>query len=322
MLLSILLIIAGIAALYFGAEWLVKGAVSLAVGLGMTPLIAGLTVVAFGTSSPELVVSLTAAWNGQGDLALGNVVGSNIFNIAVILALTAAIVPMKVQLQLFKFDTPVLAGTALLFAFFFRDRTIDRWEGAVLFAGLIAYVAANVGMARRQRLPDAVADEFASEITEIAPQTGGSTGWKDGVLIVLGLAFLVAGSRAFVTGAVDIARAYGLSEAVIGLTIVAAGTSLPELASSLVAAFRGQADVAVGNVIGSNVFNTLGILGISSLAAGPLPGAGISTLDLWAMLIATLLLIPIIWTGMRIQRWEGVGLLAGYAVYLFFLWPA
>jgi cation:H+ antiporter len=319
MLLSISLILAGLVALYYGAEWLVKGASSLAIRLGMTPLVAGLTVVAFGTSSPELVVSLTAAFKGAGDIALGNVVGSNIFNIAVILGLTAAILPLKVEFQLLKFDTPFMIAISGLFLWFFHDRSITPLEGGILFAILIAYIAINVRLAKKQVTPH-VAEEYNGELATLATQAK-EPAWKSLLLIAVGLAVLIAGSRAFVIGAVSIARSYGISEAIIGLTIVAAGTSLPELASSLVAAFRQQADIAIGNIIGSNIFNILAILGLSGLIAGPLNGPGITNFDLWVMLGVSAALLPLLWTGFRITRWEGLALLAAYGGYLFKIWP-
>ncbi len=223
-------LLAGTVALYFGAEWLVRGSAALALRLGMTPLLAGLTVVAYGTSSPELVVSLTAAASGQGAIAIGNVVGSTIFNLGFILGLTALITPLRVQSQLVKFDTPVMIGVAAVFLLFFRDGRLDRWEAALLLAGLAAYITLNVVLARRG----------ARQTGELPPVESlpapSAAWWKDAALIVGGLIVLVLGSRWFVHGAVDLARQLGLSEAVIGLTIVAAGTSLPELAASVVAA--------------------------------------------------------------------------------------
>jgi cation:H+ antiporter len=319
MSLNVVFIVTGLVALYFGAEWLVKGATSLALKLGMSPLIAGLTVVAFGTSSPELVVSLTAVLKGQGDIALGNVVGSNIFNVAVILGLTAVMVPLKVQFQLLKVDTPVMVGMTFLFLWFFRDRMITHLEAVVFLILLVTYLAFSVWYAKREATRQ-VKQEFAQEMRDL--EAGPSMRVPMMVLlIVAGLAALILGSRAFVSGAVAIARSFQIGEAVIGLTIVAAGTSLPELASSIVAAIRKQADVAVGNVIGSNVFNILAILGVSGAVAGPVEGAGITRLDLGYMTCVSVALIPIIWTGFTIRRWEGVVLLVSYGVYLVMVWP-
>ena len=309
MLTSSLLILAGLIALYFGAEWLVRGANSLAIKLGMTPLVAGLTVVAFGTSSPELVVSITASLAGSGDIAVGNVVGSNIFNIALILGLTALIVPLAVQPQLKKFDTPYMIGTSLLFLWMFQDHEISRIEAGVLFSLLVIYLGLSVSIARK-----------ASRATADAPPVVTQNALLSIGLIILGLGVLIAGSKAFVIGAVDIARSFGVSEAVIGLTIVAAGTSLPELAASLVAAYRKHAEMAIGNIIGSNIFNILCILGISGLVS-PLKATGITPLDLWSMIGLAAAMIPILWTGSRIGRLEGLVLVAAYGGYLFAVWP-
>ncbi len=310
-----LMLVAGLVALYFGAEWLVRGGASLAVRLGVTPLLVELTVVAYGTSTPELIVSSMAAAKGQGAIAIGNAVGSNIFNIGVILGLTALICPMRVQLQLLKFDTPVMVGVALLFLLFFLDGKIQLWESLVFLALIAAYTILNIRLARRQASVD-VQQEFGEGV----PQPTGSLG-KDATLIVAGLAVLVVGSRLFVTGAVDLARLLKLSEAFIGLTIVAAGTSLPELASSLMAAWRRQPDIAIGNVIGSNIYNILAILGVSGVIAPPINGQGVSLTDTLVMIGTSLVLLVIAWTGFKLRRWEGALLLAIYGGYLWHLWP-
>jgi cation:H+ antiporter len=310
-----LMLLAGLVALYFGAEWLVRGGASLAVRLGVTPLLVGLTVVAYGTSTPELVVSSMAAAKGQGAIAIGNAVGSNIFNIGVILGLTALICPMRVQLQLLKFDTPVMVGVALLFLVFFRDGQTRLWEALVFLAVIVGYTVLNIRLARRQASA-AVQQEFGEGVP---PPTGSA--WKDAGLIVAGLAVLVLGSRLFVSGAVDLARLLKLSEAFIGLTIVAAGTSLPELASSLMAAWRKQPDIAIGNVIGSNIYNLLAILGVSGVIAPPLNGQGVSQTDTLVMIGVSIVLLIIAWTGFTLRRWEGALLLAIYGGYLWHLWP-
>ena len=310
-----LLLLAGLVALYFGAEWLVRGGASLAVRLGVTPLLVGLTVVAYGTSTPELIVSSTAAAQGQGAIAIGNVVGSNIFNIGFILGLTALVAPMRVQLQLLKVDTPFMVGVALLFLLFFRDGSIQRWESLVFLAGIVLYTVVNVRLARRQASAD-VRQEFDDSV----PKPTGSP-WTDTGLIVAGLATLVLGSRLFVTGAVDLARLFDISDAVIGLTIVAAGTSLPELASSLMAAWRKQPDIAIGNVVGSNIYNILAILGISGMLASPVNGQGVSLTDTLIMIGFSAVLLVIAWSGFTLRRWEGALLLALYGGYLWHLWP-
>jgi cation:H+ antiporter len=310
-----LFLVGGLVALYYGAEWLVRGSASLALRLGVTPLLVGLTVVAFGTSAPELVVSSMAVLKGQGGIAIGNVVGSNSFNIGVILGLTALVCPLRVQLQLLKFDAPIMLGVAALFLWFFRDGVIQLGEALIFLALIIGYTVVNIRMARQQ-----ASAELEKEFAEGVPPPTGSLA-KDLGLIVVGLVVLVIGSRLFVVGAVDLARWLGWSEAVIGLTIVAAGTSLPELASSLMAAWRRQPDIAVGNVIGSNIYNILAILGFSGVLASPVVGTGVSQVDSWVMLGITAVLLPIAWTGFELRRWEGGLLLALYGGYLWHLWP-
>lgn len=314
-MLIALLLLTGLVALYFGAEWLVRGGASLAVRLGVTPLLVGLTVVAYGTSTPELIVSSTAAAQGQGAIAIGNVVGSNIFNIGFILGLTALVAPMRVQLQLLKFDTPVMVGVALLFLLFFRDGSIQRWESLVFLAGIVLYTVVNVRLARRQ-----ASAHVRQEFDDSVPKPTGSP-WTDTGLIVAGLATLVLGSRLFVTGAVDLARLFDISDAVIGLTIVAAGTSLPELASSLMAAWRKQPDIAIGNVVGSNIYNILAILGVCGMLASPVNGQGVSLTDTLIMIGFSAVLLVIAWSGFTLRRWEGALLLALYGGYLWHLWP-
>lgn len=314
-MLITLMLLAGLVGLYFGAEWLVRGGASLAVRLGVTPLLVGLTVVAYGTSTPELVVSLTAAAKGQAAMAVGNAVGSNIFNIGVILGLTALICPLRVQFQLLKFDAPVMIGVAGLFLWFFVDAQIQFGEALVFLVVMVVYTVVNVRLARRQASA-AVEQEFGEGI----PQPTRSFG-KDVGLILAGLAVMALGSRLFVTGAVDLARLLQVREAVIGLTILAAGTSLPELAASLMAAWRKQPDIAIGNVIGSNVYNILAILGISGVVKPPLDGLGVGMTDTLVMIGISLVLLVIAWTGFQLKRWEGSVLLSVYAGYLWHLWP-
>jgi cation:H+ antiporter len=310
-----LLLLAGLVALYFGAEWLVRGGASFAVRLGVTPLMVGLTVVAYGTSTPELIVSSMAAAQGNGAIAIGNVVGSNIFNICFILGLTALISPMRVQFQLVKLDTPIMVGVAVLFLLFFLDLRIALWEALVFLAGIVAYTVFNVKLARQE-----ASKQVQQEFDEAAPKPTGML-WKDLMLILGGLAVLVLGSRLFVSGSVQLAKLLGLSDAVIGLTIIAAGTSLPELASSLIAAYRKQPDIAIGNVVGSNIYNILAILGVSGVIRHPLDGQGVGLTDTWIMIGVSCLLLVIAWTGFKLKRWEGAVLLALYGGYLWHLWP-
>lgn len=307
-------IVASLLLLYFGAEWLVRGSATLALRLGLTPLVVGLTVVAMGTSMPEVMVSVKAALAGRGDLAVGNVLGSNLFNIGVILGLTALIFPMKVNSQLIKVDAPVMVGVCLLAPVILWNGVVGRVEGIFLLAGIGVYVAGNVWMARRSK-----SKELESEFRESLPKPSGSLFWDCG-LILLGFVILAIGARLLTDNAVDLARLYGVSEAVIGLTIVAAGTSVPELAASVVAALKKEPDIALGNVIGSNVFNILAILGAGAVVK-PLVAPGISALDIWAMVGVSALLLPFLWTGPRLGRGEGVALLGCYGVYFYFLWP-
>jgi cation:H+ antiporter len=309
------LLITGLVALYFGAEWLVRGGAALAVRLGVTPLLVGLTVVAYGTSTPELIVSTMAATKGQGAIAIGNVVGSNIFNTGVILGLTALVCPLRVQFQIFKFDMPVMVAVAVLFQVFFLDGKIQMWESLLFLAIIAVYTVLNIRIARRQ-----ASREVQAEFNDGVPTPSGPP-WKDPLLIAAGLGMLVLGSRLFVTGAVDLARLLKVSEAVIGLTIVAAGTSLPELASSLMAAWRKQPDIAIGNVVGSNIYNILAILGVSGLLASPIEGPGVKTADVLVMIGLSALLMAVPWTGFKLRRWEGAVLLALYGGYLCYLWP-
>ena len=314
-MLIALLLVAGFTALYFGAEWLVRGSSDLALRLGLTPLLVGLTVVAYGTSAPELIVSLAAAWHGQGDIALGNAIGSNLVNLGLILGLAALICPLRVQLQLLKIDTPVMVGSALLFLVLFQDHRITRWEAAVFVVLLIVYTALNIRIARSQGNP-----EVESEFAEALPKSQKSLGVCV-VFVLLGLAGLALGARLFVEGATQLAQLMGISEAVIGLTIVAIGTSLPELITSVVAALRGQPDIAVGNLVGSTICNILAIVGFSGVLTSTLTAPGIQMFNVILMAVYCVVVMLIAWTGFRVVRWEGALLLAGYVGYLIWLWP-
>jgi cation:H+ antiporter len=312
---NISLLILGLAALTFGAEGLVRGSASLAIRFGLTPLIIGLTIVAFGTSTPELVVSLGASLNNQGDISIGNVVGSNIFNIGIILGLTALLCPVKVSLQVIKKDGPIMIAVSLLSLFLITRGTISRLEGIALFTALVAYTAYSIWLAKKE-----VSAEIEQQFQEGVPSRSKSL-YLDLLFIVGGLLLLVFGSRLLVISATDIARLIGISEAVIGLTIIAAGTSMPELATSIVAALRRQPDIAMGNVVGSNIFNILGILGVASIAK-PLSATGITKLDLWVMVGFSVALLPLLYTDLKLQRWEGGSLIFGYTLYLWVLWPS
>jgi cation:H+ antiporter len=308
------MLLGGLALLVAGAEFLVRGAASIAVAAGVSPLVVGLTVVAFGTSSPELAASMMAAGAGQPALALGNVVGSNIFNILVILGLAAVITPLAVDRQLLWLDVPVMIAVSLAVWWLAADGRIGRFEGAVLVAVVVAYTIVLARISRR--VPAAVEQDYAAEVGARAA-TSPAVWIKSSAAVLGGLAMLVIGSRWLVEGAVVIARSLAVSELVIGLTLVAAGTSLPELATSAVAAFRGHRDIAVGNVVGSNVFNLTMVLGTTALVATrtlEVPPDAIR-FDLPTMVVSGALCWPMFLTGRTVARWEGGVLLCGYLAY-------
>ncbi|MGE5153600.1 MAG: calcium/sodium antiporter [Bdellovibrio bacteriovorus] len=309
--MDLLLLALGLVLLTAGAESLVRGASGIAARLGIPPLIVGLTVVAFGTSAPELAVSVAAAWSGQGDIALGNVVGSNIFNVLLILGISALIVPLAISSQLIRVDVPLMIGASILTLLFALDGRIGRIDGALLFTGLLFYIGFQIRQGMRERR---AGTQGAGDDSSLPPA---GPGWLDPVLVLGGLLVLVLGSRLLVTSAVSIAQALGVSELVIGLTIVAAGTSLPEVATSVIASLRGERDIAVGNVVGSNVFNLLGVLGLSSLVSPSGIGVAHQALqfDLPVMLAVAVACLPIFVTGREIARWEGGLFFAYYIAY-------
>ena len=317
--MTFLLLLAGLAALIVGGELLVRGASRLALATGLSPLVIGLTVVAFGTSSPELAVSVSAVTSGNVDIALGNVVGSNIFNVLFILGLAALVTPLVVDAQVIRQEVPVMIGASLLLFAMALDGGVSRLEGVVLVALFAGYTAFLVIQGRRQSA--ALDAEYSAEPHVAAAGRGGAgagAGAGLGVavlLVVVGLVLLVIGSRWLVTAATAIATAAGVSELVIGLTIVAAGTSMPEVAASVAAAVRGQRDIAVGNVVGSNTFNILGVLGVSALAAPAPLGVppALLAFDIPVMIAVAIACLPIFFTGHSIARWEG-GVFLGYYV--------
>jgi cation:H+ antiporter len=306
-----LYIVLGCVVLYLGAEALVRGAASSARRWGVEPLVIGLTVVAFGTSMPELAVSMQAALDGAGPIAVGNVVGSNIANIALILGLSALIRPLAVHAKVIKIDIPILAATSLVLVWMLADDRLNRLEGAFLALGIVANTWWSFRASRGE--PGTVRSEFDAGVPSPSPSRV-----RDVVFVLTGLGLLVLGARLLVGGAVTVAQGLGMSDAVIGLTIVAVGTSLPELATSVVAAGKGEGDIAVGNVVGSNLFNILGILGLASLTR-PLDPCGMTSVDLWMMVGLAVLLFPVMRSGMRVSRVEGAGLLLVYAGYLIYL---
>ncbi len=297
--------------LYFGAQALIAGGVGLALRLGLTPLIIGLTVIAYGTSSPELVVSLRASLSGNGAISIGNIVGSNICNIALILGLCALVRPVSASRQVIRREIPIMIGVSVVALVFLIDGRLARWEGALLLAGAILYTVTTVRSARAEPGPDA---DFADAL----PPTNHRGLWASVGLTALGLALLIGGSEAFVRGAVTLAAGWGISQTVIGLTVVAVGTSMPELATSLVAAIKGESDVAIGNVVGSNIFNVIGILGVAALVM-PIDAPDISWVDLGLMLVIAAALLPLARSGGRVNRWEGAALLATYIGYTIWL---
>jgi cation:H+ antiporter len=315
---SVVLFIVGLLLLVAGAELLVRGATRLAGVAGVSPLVIGLTVVAFGTSSPELAVSMQAALAGRPELAVGNVVGSNIFNVLFILGLSALVAPLIVDKQLIRWDVPLMIGASVALLLVGLDGRVGRLDGLVLAAGLLAYVAWSVRQSRRQSA--AVQAEYAAEFAA-PPGTGAAALALHVAFIVAGLATLVVGAHWLVNGAAAIARALGMSELVIGLTVVAAGTSLPEVATSVVASLKGERDIAVGNVVGSNLFNILGVLGLSAAvsAGGVHVPAAALRVDMPVMIGVAVVCLPIFFTGHRISRGEGVLLVALYLAYTAFL---
>ena len=319
-LTAVALVVVGLLLLAGGGEALVRAATTLASIAGVSPAVIGLTVVAIGTSLPELVVSLVAAQQGQPELAVANVVGSNIFNIAATLGITALIIPLPVHGNAVRLEWPFMFVASMLCLLLSRDGLVDRLEAAFFLTSLALFLAYTVRLARRDVGP-AEARAFAEhvEARDIdAPAGGGARAplVAPAVILGVGLLMLVIGGRLLVDGAVTLARLAGMSERVIGLTIVAAGTGAPELATSLVAAFRRRPDVAVANMIGSNIFNILGILGVTALVR-PVPvSTAMVNSDMWWMIGTSLLLLPLLRSHARITRPEGGLLVAAYGAYL------
>lgn len=317
MLVAAGLILVGLVALVLGGELLVRGASALAALIGISPLVIGLTVVAFGTSAPELAVSLKAGWAGEADIAVGNVIGSNIFNVLFILGVSALVSPLVVNSQLIRLELPLLVVVSVLTWGLAYNGTISQAEGIVLFLGLAGYVTWSVWQSRKES--KAVQAEYA-EATPQPPHSKWGTALQVG-WIVLGLIALAFGSKWLVDGAVMIARQLGMSELLIGLTIVAAGTSLPEVVASVMASLKGERDIAVGNVVGSNLFNLMCVLGLTAVIVPG--GVPVAPSAIWqempVMIGASLICLPIFFTGSRIDRWEGVLFLAWYVVYTTYL---
>lgn len=306
-MLTVVYGIIGLVLLYYGAEFLVKGGSAVALKMKVSPLVIGLTLVAYATSAPEMVVSIDAALKGFGDVSIGNIVGSNICNIALILGLCATITPLKVNEKLLKFDTLLMiAAAAVLLIFYAINRGVNRYEAAFLLLGSLSYTFWSIYASRRENASSDVPEKVKYPL------------WIALLMVAGGLAALIGGAKLFVNAAIDLARWCRVSDAVIGLTVVAIGTSLPELATSVVAAIRKEQDIAIGNVIGSNIFNILAILGVAPLIT-PIKAEGISYVDMILMLVLSIALYPIMKTGMKINRKEGILLLAVYISYTVYL---
>lgn len=310
MITSVTLLVLSLFALYIGAGWLVKGSTEIALKANVSNLVIGLTIVAFGTSAPELVVSINASLTGQADIAIGNIVGSNIFNIAVILGISAIIHPLQAKRQLTRIDIPLLILATIVLTVLFWNGTLNRLEGCIFLIGIILYTAFSLYYSRKHE------EKVEKSIGELKKQP--EPWYKDVLYLGSGLAILIFASHLLVNNAVSIAQELGVSEAVIGLTIVAAGTSLPELATSLVAALKKNPDIAIGNIVGSNLFNILAIAGTSSVIH-PIVAKNVNYVDLLVMLGLTLLLLPVVKSGQKISRAEGWVLIVIYLCYLAWL---
>ena len=304
-MLITLSIIGGFIILTLGAEALVRGASAIALRLGITPLIIGLTIVAFGTSAPELAVSVKSALAGNSGIALGNVIGSNIANIGLILAITALIRPIQVQSQVVKRDIPLMILASILFWGLLLDGELSLIDGVVLLSLLVGYLTFSYISSKNSKNEEEI-------------EAGPNNPLLSGLFILVGISMLVGGGILFVNGAVDLAKTFGVSEVIIGLTIVAIGTSMPELVTSVIAALKGQSDIAIGNVVGSNLFNILCILGVTAIVH-PVSSLGFQPFDFMVMLALAIVILPFAWTGLRIGRREGSVLLLTYLGYMGYL---
>lgn len=314
MFINFLFILIGLVLLVVGAEGLVRGSSSVALRLGVTPLVVGLTIVAFGTGSPELAVSIGSALNGNSGLALGNVIGSNISNVALILGIAAVIKPLNVRAEIVRREAPIMVVITGFLWLLLYDGELGRIDGIILTGGAIAYTFLTYFLSK-QKQTKGVEEEFEEAYT----QPKGAV-WRDVVFIVSGLILLVLGANLLVNGAIAVAKYFGLSEVIIGLTVIAIGTSLPELATSAIAAKKGEADVALGNAIGSNVLNILAVLGITALIQ-PISLEGVRTLDLGVMLGSAILLNVLLGRNFILDRLEGSILIIGYVIYVYSLIP-
>ncbi len=314
-LMTLVMFVGGLVVLVFGADWLVRGAARMAAWMGISPLVIGLTVVAFGTSAPELAINVQSSLAGQPDIAIGNVVGSNIANILLILGISAVIAPMVVQQQVVKQDVPLMLGISVIAYLYALDGLISTLEGVMLFSALLFYIWFLIHQSRTET--SEVEQEYAQEYA--VHEAKSLRGWLVNIgLVILGLGMLVLGSNWMVESAVAIARWLKVDELVIGLTVVAVGTSLPELATSAVAAWKGERDIAVGNVVGSNIFNLMSVLGLSAIIVPigiPVSETAIN-FDLPVMIAVAFASFPVFLVGGQIYRWEGVLFLGYYVIYV------
>lgn len=324
-LIHFLWLLGGLALLYYGADWLVDGASRIALKLGISPLVVGLTVVAFGTSMPELLVCLKAnspellvkpaGWlgvhfttdGGSSDIALGNIVGSNIFNVALILGVAALIRPVVIHSQLIRREMPILIGCSAVFILMMGDMVIHRWEGYVLVAGILLYVISSVLLAKKAKHTEEFEAEFDDDMSGRKAKF-----WFNATLILVGIGALMAGAHLLVDHGEALALIFGVPKVIISLTLFALGTSLPELATTVVASLKKQGDIITGNAIGSCIFNLMAVMGVTA-GVERLEGKHISWLDLGVMMGVTLLIMPFMWTNMRLGRREG-GVLVAVAI--------
>jgi len=316
-IMTLVLFVIGLVLLVVGGEVLVRGASKLATSMGISPLVVGLTVVAFCTSAPELAVSIQSSISGQTDIALGNVIGSNIVNVLLILGVSAVIAPLIIKQQLIRLDVPLMIVVSLVVWLFSSDGQISRLEGAVLFIGIIAYTAFAVIQSRKEQ--QAVRAEYEEAFAQ--PEARKTPAWLNIAMVAVGVGLLVVGSNWLVDGAVAVAQALGVDDLIIGLTVVAIGTSLPELATSVIASIRGERDIAAGNVIGSNIFNILSVLGLSALLGsnGVVVSSTALHFDIPIMVATAVACLPIFFVGSEMGRWKGALFIGYYVAYVAYL---
>jgi cation:H+ antiporter len=314
MLLSIFYVLASLLLFYLGATWLVKGSTSLALNAGVSSIVVGLTIVAIGTSTPELAVSINASITGHGNIAIGNIIGSNLFNIFIIIGISAIVSPLKIVMKLIKIQIPILVITTIGFMLLFADREISRVEGGILVFVFLLFATLNIILARREKNTDVI-----TKFEELISDQKIKWYWAAGS-VILGIGLMVAGSELLMQGAVSIAHSLGVGETIIGLTIIAASTSIPLLVTSIYATIRKEYDIVIGTVIGASIFNILGIIGISALI-NPLSAIAISNIDLYVMIGTTLLLLQFLRSKYILKRDDGIFMIGMYLIYLYYLWP-